>query len=460
MLWFLEEPALLDALTDLAFENVARREHVVREYGEGRLFLKFFAERGLVAQIRNLLMPRGRREYQLSLRMRSLSIPTPRVFGYAKAPQGSCVVQEWINGEPLLRALGQDEKRPNLLGALADLLNLLKTKGVRHNDLHLENILVSDGNVVLIDLHKAKVKAGLSRADHLHNVAQALAMIYDGMTEEEKKAFFARLDGQELRAPTEAQLEGLRKRWVERKAFRAFRSTSKLFASGDRVFVRGREERAAGASVKVLKKDRKVLVERFSDHVRKVYRGHARLRRAWQNHVVLEYLGLAVTPQPFFVSRAGVFRKGFVAMEDLGPKGEEFDRFLDRRYDVMSRAERTQLVQRLSGFLVTLLKQSIMHKDLKACNMFVVDEEDFRLLDVEDFVFERPNFDTLVALFVQLNTTVPKRMLISDRVRFVRLITKGLGFDDRKVLRAVARASRGSQIVYEGVAGLKEEAWA
>jgi tRNA A-37 threonylcarbamoyl transferase component Bud32 len=460
MVWFLEEPALLDALSDLSFENVARREHIRRDYAGGRLFLKFFAERNLEAYIRRLFKPRVRREYHQSLLMRSLSIPTPRIFGYAKAPEGSCVVQEWIDGEPFLGALEQEGERPKLLAALADLLKLLKAKGVRHNDLHLENILVSDGRLVLIDLQKARVKVSLSAADHLQNVAQALAMIYDGMTEDEKRRFFAQLDGQELRAETEVRLEVLRKRWVDRKAARVFRNTSKLFAEGDRVFVRGREERATGEHVSVLKKDRRVLVERFSDHVRKVYAGRARLKRAWQNHVVLEYLGVAVTPQPFFVSRAALFRKGFIAMEDLGPKGEELDRFLDRRYDGMSRAERTQLVQRLCRFFVSLFKQSIMHRDLKACNLFAVNDEGFRLLDVEDFVFERPNFDTLVTLLVQLNTTVPKRIHISDRVHFLKCVVEGIGFDARKVLKAVARASRGKQIVYEGLAGLKEEAWA
>jgi len=90
----------------------------------------------------------------------------------------------------------------------------------------------------------------------------------------------------------------------------------------------------------------------------------------------------------------------------------------------------------------------------------VVNDEGFKLLDVEDFVFERPNFDTLVTLLVQLNTTVPKRIYISDRVHFLKCVVEGIGFDARKVLKAVARASRGRQIVYEGVSGLKEEAWA
>jgi len=460
MVWFLDEPALLDALSDLSFENVARRQYIQRNYAGGRLFLKFFAERDLEAHIRSLFRPRVRREYRQSLLMRSLSIPTPRIFGYAKTPEGSCVVQEWVDGEPFLHALEQKGERSKLLAALADLLRLLQSKGVRHNDLHLENILVSDGRLVLIDLQKTRVKASFSAADHLHNVAQALAMIYDGMTEDEKKRFFVQLDGQELRGESETLLEGLRKRWVDRKAGRAFSNTSKLLTAGDRVFVRGMEERATGGHVGVLKKDRKVLVERFSDHIRKVYAGRARLKRAWQNHVVLEYLGLSATPQPFFLSKPALFKKGFIAMEDLGPKGEELDRFLDRRYDGMTRAERTHLVQNLSGFLVSLLKQSIMHKDLKACNLFVVNREGFRLLDVEDFTFERPSFKTLVTLFVQLNTTVPKRIRISDRVRLLKCVAEALGFDTRKALRAVARGSRGKQIVYEGVSGLKEEAWA
>lgn len=460
MVWFLEDAGLLDVVADLSFEKTARREHIRLECRGRRLFLKFFAERGLVAQLRNMLLPRGRREYELSRAMRSLSIPTPHVVGYAKARSGSCVVQEWIDGEPLSRGLERKEERQRLLDALADLLKLLRDTGVLHNDLHLENILVADTRLILIDLHKARIKPDLSFADHLHNVAQALAMIYDGMAEEEKERFFTHLDGQDFRTELEARLEALRNRWVVRKKARAFKSTSKLVVASGRVSVRGRERRATGAFVTMLKKDRKVLVERFSDHVRKVYSGRVRLKRAWQNHVVLEYLGLTVTPLPFFVSKPTLFKRGFIAMEDLGPKGEELDRFLDRRYDEWSLAERTRFAKDLSEFLVSLLRRGITHMDLKACNLFVVNGGDFRLLDVEDFIFERSSLERLVKLLVQLNTTVPKRIRTSDRARFLKLVAEDLGFDARQVLREVARASRGREIVYEGISGLKKEAWA
>ncbi len=67
------------------------------------------------------------------------------------------------------------------------------------------------------------------------------------------------------------------RQWIDSKKKRAFSTTSKLVAKGRRVYVRGREGEAGGAGrlTGLIKKDRKVRLERWSDHIRKITRGGA-----------------------------------------------------------------------------------------------------------------------------------------------------------------------------------------
>ena len=69
-----------------------------------------------------------------------------------------------------------------------------------------------------------------------------------------------------------------------------------------------------------IKNDKKVRVERYSDHIRKIYRNNRRLKKAWRNHVAIEYLLLPIVPKPFYVQmgslcESGLYRHG-------GPRGQ------------------------------------------------------------------------------------------------------------------------------------------
>jgi Ser/Thr protein kinase RdoA (MazF antagonist) len=163
-----------------------------------------------------------------------------------------------------------------------------------------------------------------------------------------------------------------------------------------------------------------------------------------------------IVPRPFYVERPSLFRDGFVAMEDLGGRGEELDRFLDRRYDAMETARRRAFIGSLARFLGRLLDMGIVHRDMKACNIFVLDDG-FRLLDVEDTGFHAPGEEDLLAMLVQLNTSVPRRIKATDRLRFLLRLARVFPFDKKRTLRRVSEACAGADVVYEGVSGLKRE---
>jgi tRNA A-37 threonylcarbamoyl transferase component Bud32 len=458
--WFIDGSVDLSSIIgELTEETGKRRSYGFREHEGHRVFVKYFLEKGLVGSVRNRFSPRGKREFLLGNRLLSLSIPTPCPLGYGVGRHGSFVLQQYLSGVTFKAAFDTSSvsSRHRLLGDLACLLKRLRDCGVNHNDLHLENILVVGGDLYLIDLHKSVIRNGtLSKAVELVNLSHGLTMIYDCMTEREKRRLFDDYGNAAIRSELETRLYRQWRKWIERKKGRAFADTSKLKVEGRRVYVRGEEGRGRKRLETVLKLDKKIRVERHADHLRKIYIHGRRLRKAWENFVVLLYLDLPVVPKPYFVERGPLLEAGFVAMEDLGSRGEELDRFLDRHYDSMGRSHRRHLAQQIADFLGGLLKKGVIHRDLKACNLFVT-EGRFLLLDVEDFAFYHAEMNDIIRLLLQLNTSVPGRIESRDRVSFLCRLARYVPFDRTAALKQVREKSRKVEVIYEGVSGLKKE---
>ncbi len=457
--WFLEDEELVALIKELVVGKRLRRTHEYLSRDGEQVFLKYFVEKGRLGSLKNRLWPRAKKEYLLGKRLASLSVATPDPRGYGVARSGSFILQERIEGVSFRHAFDENLDRPKLLDALALLLKQLGENRIRHNDLHLENIMVQGGRPFLIDLHKTRMRRRrFSLSDEMVNLTHALTMIYDGLREDEKSRFFDLYGKPDRRGKLEEGLLRLRKAWIVSKKRRAFSTTSRLVTKGDRIYVRGEEDRGDGRFLELIKEDKKVVVEAREDHIRKEYRDRRRLKKAWQAHVVLEYLDMAVGPRPFYIRKASLFHRGYIAMEDLRGRGEELDRFLDKKYDTMSPEQRRRLFDALSRFIKDLLGKGVYHRDLKACNLFVL-SDGFRLLDIEDVQFGIPTVEELQKMFLQMNTSVPGRISMPERIRFFARTTRGLGQDRRKLFRAVTKASRQEEIVYEGAAGLRKESW-
>jgi tRNA A-37 threonylcarbamoyl transferase component Bud32 len=459
MKWFLEDEGLSAILERLPEVTDARRHYVAVPYKDGKLFIKTFVEKGAVGALRNRTIPRGRKEYETGKRLASMAIRTPGCLGYGVGRNRSCVIQDWIDGEGFVHVFFRHGYRERLIPALAELLKRLKEKGVCHNDLHLDNVLVSGDELYLIDLHKTKMKNTLGDNDELSNLTHALTMIYEDLSEKEKAHFFELYGNTGIQKAVEGEIIRLRKKWIESKKKRAFQETSKIVRRAERLYIAGMEDHGRGAFVETLKSDRKVRVERYSDHIRKIYKGRRRLERAWRNHIVLLYLNAAIIPLAYYVKLPSLFSDGFIAMEDLGSQGRELDRHLDGFYDDMDISRRRRFIDAFSGFMKRVIAQGIAHNDMKGCNIFVVNNDQFFFLDVEDIAFGDIDEAVLLRMFVQLNNTIPKRISVSDRLRFFARLTESLNIDRKRVLKKVVEESLKGEIVYEGVSGLKEEKW-
>lgn len=461
--WFLEDERLIEAVVGLVAElRDDRRAYFTVPYGDRTIFVKFFREKGILGFVRNWINPRGRREFLLGKSLESFSVATPQPLGYGLSRKGSFVLQEWIDAQPLWSFISDPSLRPGLLKGLAHLLLQLRERRVLHNDLHLGNVLCKDDRLYLIDLHKSRIKERFfSESDEVKNLCHVMGDFYQEMTEDEKERFFQIYGKPAVRSILEKELVAQRAEWIQRKKDRAFSTTSKLRQVGRRVYVEGAQGTAEDVLIECIKDDKKVQVDRYSDHIRKIYRHNRRLKKAWRNHVAVEYLLLPILPKPFYVQKGSFCESGFIAMEDLQDRGEELDRYLDRHYDTMESQTAHRFIDLLSDFLSTLLRKGILHRDMKACNLFVL-EDGFRLLDVEDIIFRPYTEEDMRNMFCQLNLSVPRRICFHHRARFFLKITGRLGIERserRRLFREVLRATTGEAIVYQGIDGLRKESW-
>ncbi len=455
----MEDGRLLPLLAGLSHPAGERRHYGVHEFEGKKIFVKSFSEKGIAGRIRQMVTPRGKKEFVVARGLGALCVPAPVALGYGIGDRVSAIVEDLIEGKSLLEHIKEGTPREGLLRSLADLLLLLKDKKVRHDDLHLDNVLVSEGTLYLVDLHKVHLKRTFSDNDEVVNLTHALGIIYNDITPRERDVFFDRYGcSRETRKNAEDAIERLRSRWIVNKMERAFRDTSVVCRKGAHLFIRGREDSAKGPYVATIKEDKKVKVERFGDHVRKTYAGRVRLKRAWRNHVVMEYLRMPVVPAAFHacLPPGG---KGYIAMEDLLGKGEELDRYLDRNYDSMDREQRKTFVDDLAAFFRNAMTWGITHRDLKACNVFAFNSGGFLLLDVEDIRFGKTTRDVLKRAFCQLNNTIPKRVSTRDRIRFFLRLASLTDTDKKKLFKEILTKSLKEPIVYEGVSGLVTEKW-
>lgn len=143
---------------------------IVSTLKEGRLYLAEKAGKRFVLKTASGAkgMEQLKREYELSI---GLSHPgLAYVFTYEEdSPVGPCLVQEYVDGETLtLRLAGNpsSRERQRVCSELFAVMAYLHQKGVVHNDLKPDNILISkaSGAVKLIDLGFADDDTHLGKA--------------------------------------------------------------------------------------------------------------------------------------------------------------------------------------------------------------------------------------------------------------------------------------------------------
>lgn len=130
---------------------------IVSTLKEGRLYLAEKAGKRFILKTAEGArgLERLKREYELSIGLSHPSLAF--VFTYEdSSPVGPCIVQEFVDGEPLdewLSCRPAEQERRRVFSELLSVMAYLHRKGIIHNDLKPDNILItrSGGSLKLID---------------------------------------------------------------------------------------------------------------------------------------------------------------------------------------------------------------------------------------------------------------------------------------------------------------------
>ncbi|MEN6617433.1 MAG: hypothetical protein ABFD12_12820, partial [Syntrophorhabdus sp.] len=225
--WFLTDVGLQHFVKEIVHRRGERRSYSVCDYAGMKIFVKTFAEKGTVGRLRSWISPRGTKELVIAQGLNALNIPAPVALGYGLGPLHSAIVETFIDGKTFLEMVKNNTDIGELLVRLARFLLLLKENRVRHDDLHLDNVLVSGDTFYLIDLHKVRIRNIFSETDEIANLKHALGSIYYDINPAQLTIFFEAYGASTaIRRKVADAVEVLRDTWVRNKMARAFRDTS------------------------------------------------------------------------------------------------------------------------------------------------------------------------------------------------------------------------------------------
>ncbi len=505
-------PALLDDPEAFLLDNPALKplkESPVRTISicsgpHGQLFLKRYKIRGLTDRLKYLVVPsKARKEWRMAHRALRKSIPTPLPLAMAERSKG-CFLQDALlitqaisPSYPLIELISQGGHEGIFFQA-ARLLSQTHKAGLLHQDLHAGNILVgmAEKKLYLIDLHRSRFVRSVSRRRSIWNLAQFFYSLQASLSPEGKKAFLQQYDDEEdiFKGTLEQGLKeiarqeaSLHRRHMKSRTKRCLKESGGFYvAKEDGWHIWGRRGWKPQGLLKIVTKHRDIVAKGKEGLVKadrrsaitlfhyketrlcvKEYRypgpwqpgkelfRRSKGRKGWLmgNGLVVRGIG-GIIPQALLERReGGLLKEAFLIMET--PAGYvELDRYLVKTFEAQKNdAQREAFLDALAGFMAHLYLQGIIHRDLKTCNIMVREGEGtwhFALVDMDDVRLDKKiDLRRLLKGLIQLHTSTPLFMEMSERIKFLRRYLQLIGRDDiQEITRKVIQGSRGRQLVY------------
>jgi tRNA A-37 threonylcarbamoyl transferase component Bud32 len=485
-------------------ESLVRRACIIRG-PKGDLFLKQYKIRGFVEEWKYLVLPsKARKEWQMAQQTLAQGIPTPVPLAMAERRKGrflqdALLITQAISPSTPLIELIPARGDKELFFQAARLLREVHEAGLLHQDLHAGNILVgmADKKLYLIDLHRAKFVRRISKQRRFWNLAQFFYSLKGWLFPEDKRAFLQQYDDEEdtFKGGLEHGLKEIA-RQEARLHLRHVRSRTKRCLKESGGFAIAKEQgwqiwsrrgwkpqgllkivarhRAIVAKGKegLIKTDHRTAITLFNYKETRLCVKEYRYQGAWQrfkeicrrskarrgwlmgNGLVVRGIG-GVIPQALLERRGrGLLKEAFLIME-TPPDYVELDRYLLKAFEAQTEdnTRRGAFLDAFAGFMAHLYLQGIIHRDLKTCNIMVREENkgwDFCLVDMDDVRLNKKiNLRRLLKGLVQLHTSTPLFMEVSERIGFLSRYLRLIGRDDiREITRGVIKGSKGRRLVY------------
>jgi tRNA A-37 threonylcarbamoyl transferase component Bud32 len=364
------------------------------------LYVKCFKHPSLLQQLRRLLHDRAAHEFRVLRALRERGIDAPEPVAHATSGGQTYLFTREIPGALPLRSVPLT--RPLVLD-LARLVRRVLDAGIRHDDLHIGNVLLAGGRLHLVDVHRAAVTGGLGEDDRLRTVAFVLLSLYTFVSASDALRFVLACGADPRRVGP--LFRELRDRYYRDRESRVFKTGSD-FEVVDGLTLRrpcAADEARKALSAAPLRMVKELPGRRLwlADAETFVKEGAG---AAWRNAFALETRGI---PTPRLLATDGA-RVAGRWIEGALPLWEHL------KAVGVSRG----LLHRLAGILRRMHERGVYHRDLKANNVLVRGDEIWVIdLDRVDLMREVPR-EGRVWNLAQLNAAVGPPATRSDRLRF------------------------------------------
>lgn len=433
-----------------------------------RIFLKRDKTKDWVESLKYLLLPsRGKKEWFLSCRLRSENLNIPEPLGWLEKGVGGFLKESYFLSEAIGSGVSfiEDAARAKAHSSIIELAKFLRKiheSGLLHQDLHAGNFLWNGDALFLTDLHSAKILKTLSLNQRLWNLSQLFHSLRSSWGERERILFVEKYfegdpvysqDKERLFQKIQAFMDRLQKRQWQSRTKRCLKESTEFTVQREkgvrtlrrRDFPMDRIQRviakhqtllkekpfllvkhAPEVAVSILDDDKgKICVKQFRyPHVLGRMKEYFRRSKGFKSWIGAN--GLRARGIPSIKTLAMVERKdwlgrkeSFLLME-TSVENQEMDRYILRGFKDLG--EKMLFVKSFARWLSGFHKMNLYHKDMKTCNIVVIEQEgtwNFHLLDMEDILLdEEVDSKKLFQNCLQLHTSTPKVMTRTDRLRF------------------------------------------
>jgi tRNA A-37 threonylcarbamoyl transferase component Bud32 len=471
-----------------------------------RIFLKRDRTKGPLEYLKYLILPsKARKEWAIATELEKRNVRIPKPVGWMEKSSLGLVKESYYLSEARgsgLSAFDTPERLrvPSVIAQLARSAKAFHDAGLYHRDFHAGNFLWENSSLALTDLHSASILGTVSLRRRLWNLTHLFHSVKAVWTEKEQREFLdAYFEGEACHLQKNAEFLQRIHRGMDRLEKKQWRSRTKrclknstefsVQIEGALTFLRRRDfpldqvkkvldrhrtlmqekpEALLKCSpeiiVSVIEEDgQKIAVKHFRyprllDRLKDVLR-RPKGRKAWVGGHGLKVRGIA-SVQPLALAEQNHwlgFSESFLFMETI-PGGLELDRFILQGFGDFRK--KRCFIKSFATWLAGLYQKNIYHSDMKTCNLLVVEEKghwDFHLLDLEDVRFDQTiTGKKVLRNFLQLNTSTPKVITRTDRLRFFRECLRLFpGVENpKRLLGQVAETSRRRDLVYVSPEGV------
>jgi tRNA A-37 threonylcarbamoyl transferase component Bud32 len=505
---FFEDPfsCLDEGRGEIIKESTWRRAGIFSLEGGRRIFLKRDRTKGLFEKMKYRFLPsKGRREWLLALQLRKKNVRIPEPLGWMERVRRGWVEESYYLSEAVGSggALIDDSLRLKERGTilrLAQTVRAVHDAGLNHLDFHAGNFLWDGDSLLLTDLHDSRIVGSLSRRQRLWNLSHLFHSLRSAWGEGEEMAFaqeywagdsISDREREAFRETIHGYMKRLQKRQWRSRSKRCLKESSEfsVVREGRFVYHHRRDfplDRVKGvvreyrrllstAPAMLAKDSARVAVGQvrddgndlwvkefrypeWCDRMKDVFRTSKGLK-GWISANGLRARGLpSIKPLALVEEKAWRGAKeGLFIMEGV-EGGLEMDRFLSRTFDTPD--QKRSFVRTFARWLSGFHRMDLYHRDMKTCNVLVLEKGDtweFFLLDLEDVLLDhRVREKDLLRSLVQLNTSTPRLMSRTDRLRFFgEYLRLHPILPDRKAfLRRLIEESRRRGLVYVSPGGV------